>query len=131
MALEGGELIVCCVVVGALIENIAQRGGQFHPLAEFVDYLSVEQEHVFELAGGQFVAVVFAADVPFPFLVWHNVEQKLILHIAEPRGVCAVHGHTARSPLESVVETEPAEGRTVDFSSDRPRSADRVDVGIL
>ena len=115
MAFEGGELVVCSVVVCALIEDIAQRGGQFKSFVEFVDYLGVEQEHIFELAGGQFVAVVFATDVPFPFAVGHNVEHKLVLHVAKPRGVCAVHGHTARCPLESVVETEPAVGSTVDF----------------
>ena len=118
MALEGSELIVCCIVVCALIEDVAQRGGQFQSLVEFVDYLGVEQEHIFEPAGGLFVAVVFAADVPLPFAVGHNVEQKLVLHVAKPSGVCAVHGHTAPDPLKSVVETEPTEGRTVDFCSD-------------
>jgi len=55
--------------------------------------------------------------MPFPFFVGHNVEQKLILHIAEPRGVNAVHGHTARSQFETIVETEPAQRRTVDFGA--------------
>ena len=50
---------------------------------------------------------MFAADVPFPLLVGHDIQQKLVLHISEPRGVNAVHGHTARCPLEPVVETEP------------------------
>lgn len=118
MALEGGKLIVCCIVVCSLIEDVAQRGGQFQSLVEFEDYLGVEQEHVFELIIGKLVAVVFAAYVPLPFLVGHDVEQKLILHIAEPRGVCAVHGKTARSPLEPIVETEPTEWRSVDFRSD-------------
>ena len=84
MALEGGELIIRCVVVCALIEDIAQRGGEFHSLVEFVDYLGVEQEHVFELVGGKLVSVVFTADVPLPFLVWHDVEQQFVFHIAEP-----------------------------------------------
>ena len=105
MALEGGELIVCRVIVCSLIEDIAQRGGQLKSLAELVDQFCVEQEYVFELVGSQFVAVVFAIDMPFPFAVGHDVEQKLVLHIAEPRGICAVHGHTARCPLETVVET--------------------------
>lgn len=74
MALEGGELIVCRVVVCSLIEDIAQRGGQFQSLVEFVFYLGVEQEHVFELIIGKFVAIVFTADVPFPFTVGHDVE---------------------------------------------------------
>lgn len=118
MALEGGELIICRVVVCSLIEDIAQRGGQLQSLVEFVDQFCVEKEHVLELVGSQFVSVVFTADVPFPFAVGHDVEQKLVLHIAEPRGVCAVHGHTTRSPLEKIIETEPAEGRAVDFRSD-------------
>lgn len=74
MALEGGELIICRVVVCSLIEDVAQRGRQLQSLAEFVDQFCVEQEYVFELVGSKFVAVVFAAYVPFPFLVWHNVE---------------------------------------------------------
>lgn len=84
MALEGGELIVCHIIVCSLIEDIAQRGRQLQSLGEFIDYLGVEQEHVFELIGGKFIAVVFAADVPLPFAVWHYVEQKLVFHIAEP-----------------------------------------------
>ncbi len=74
MALEGGKLIVCCIVVCSLIEDVAQRGGQFQSLVEFEDYLGVEQEHVFELIIGKFVAVVFATDVPFPFLMRHYIE---------------------------------------------------------
>ena len=108
-------MIICRVVVCALIEDVAQRGRQLQSLAEFVDKFCVEQEHVFVLVGGQFVAVVFAAYVPLPFAVGHDIEKKLVFHIAEPRGVNAVHGHTARSPLETVVETEPAEGCAVDF----------------
>lgn len=84
MALEGGELIVCSVVVCSLIEDVAQRGGQLQSLVEFIDYLGVEQEYIFELISCQFVAVVFAADMPVPFAVGHDVEQKLVLHIAEP-----------------------------------------------
>lgn len=74
MALEGGELIIRGVVVGALIEDVAQRGGEFQSFVELVDYLCIKQEHIFELTRGKFVAIVFTTDVPFPFAVGHDVE---------------------------------------------------------
>ncbi len=37
-------------------------------LLSLIDYLGVEQEYIFELISCQFVAVVFTADMQFPFL---------------------------------------------------------------
>ena len=84
LAFEGIELIVSGIIVGALVEDIAQRGREFQTLARLEYQFGVKQKHVLELVGGKLIAVVFSAYVPFPSPLRHDVEQQLVFHASEP-----------------------------------------------
>lgn len=84
LTLEGIELIISGIIIGALVEDIAQCGREFQALSRLEYQFGVKQKHVLELIGGKLVAVVLSVYVPFPSPLRHDVEQQLVFHACEP-----------------------------------------------